>query len=316
MPRVTVLTPLYNSSAFLRRTLDSLIGQTYTDWESILVDDGSTDNTVEVVKPYLDTDNRFRLVQQENQGIASARNTAIKHARGEWICLLDHDDRWLPAKLEKQLAYADKHNLDMVCSNAFVVTETDRWIYTRGFSEVAAAVARAATDPSVDVFEQCIRIGFLCASTVMLKHSLFERHGLFDPAAVPADDYDMWLRCIPDARLGFIDEPLIEYFLHAGNYSRNEIRMTEAAIAVLQRHRKRHASDHRRLRQFNEALGIQFSFLFERLAATHSNFHAIKRLLKLAQDGPGRAWVLNHVVAMPFSTRLRNSVQYRLGLTP
>src|SRR5215208_4471602 len=122
-PQVTVITPLYNSSAFIRDTLDSLRGQTFTNWESILVDDGSTDDTVQVVEPYVTTDNRFRLMQQENRGIAGARNTGIKEARGEWICLLDHDDRWLAAKLEKQIAYAREHNLDIVCSDAFIVTD-------------------------------------------------------------------------------------------------------------------------------------------------------------------------------------------------
>src|SRR5205085_11286677 len=107
-PKVSVLTPLYNSAAFIRGTLDSLLAQTYTNWESLLVDDGSTDDTAEVVRPYLE-DSRFRYVRQENQGIAGARNTGIRAATGEWVCLLDHDDRWLPEKLERQVRYALAH---------------------------------------------------------------------------------------------------------------------------------------------------------------------------------------------------------------
>ena len=313
-PKVTVITPLYNSSAFIRDTLDSLKAQTFTNWESILIDDGSTDDTVKVVEPYVAADNRFRLIQQENRGIAGARNTGIKNARGEWICLLDHDDRWLPGKLQKQIDYAHEYNLDIVCSDAFIVTENDRWIYSRGFPDVAAAVERAATDPGIDVFEQCIRFDFLCASSVMLKRSLFEKHGLLDPAAVPADDYEMWLRCLPDARLGFIAEPLIEYMVHAGNYSRNEIRMVEHTISVLQKHRKRFLKDARRRRQFDESLSIQFGLLFERLVVSASRFDAVKRLMKLAKDGPGLLRLLQLAVLRPLATRARTSARYRLGL--
>jgi glycosyltransferase involved in cell wall biosynthesis len=312
-PKVTVITPLYNSSAFIRATLDRLKAQTFTNWESILIDDGSTDDTVQVVQPYL-ADSRFRLVQQDNRGIAGARNTGIKDARGEWICLLDHDDLWLPTKLEKQLDYAHEHNLDLLCTDAFIVTESERWVYSRGFPDIAAAVQRAPTDPAVDVFEQGIRLDFLCASSVMLKRSLFEKHGLLDPEAVPADDYDMWLRCMPNAKVGFVAEPLIEYIVHAGNYSRNEIRMIEKTIHVLQTHRKRHEENPRRLKQFNDSLIIQFGFLFERLVARSSWFDTVKRLAKLAKNGPGAVSVLYWVVLPPLTRRARNSARHRLGV--
>jgi hypothetical protein len=201
-----------------------------------------------------------------------------------------------------------------VCSDAFIVTDNDRWVYSRGFPDVAAAVERAATDPRVDVFEQCIRLDFLCASSVMLKRALFEKHGLLDAAAVPADDYDMWLRCMPEARIGFVAEPLIEYLVHAGNYSRNEIRMVEKTISVLQKHRKRFLRDARRRRQFDESLSIQFGLLFERLVARSSRLDALKRLTKLAKDGPGLLRLLRLLVLRPLATRARTSARYRLGL--
>lgn len=312
-PKVTVITPLYNSSAFIRATLDSLKAQTFTNWESILIDDGSTDDTAQVVQPYL-ADSRFRLIQQDNRGIAGARNTGLKDARGEWICLLDHDDLWLPTKLQKQLDYAHEYNLDIVCTDAFIVTESERWVYSRGFPDIAAAVQRAPIDPSVDVFEQCIRLDFLCASSVMLKRALFEKHGLFDPEAVPSDDYDMWLRCMAEGRGGFVAEPLIEYIVHAGNYSRNEIRLNEKTIHVLQRHRKRHKEDPRRLKQFDDSLANQFNLLFEKLVARGTWFDAVKRLAKVAKNGPGVASVLYRTVLMPPTIRARNSVRHRLGV--
>jgi glycosyltransferase involved in cell wall biosynthesis len=312
-PKVSVITPLYNSSAFIRATLDSLRAQTCADWESILVDDGSTDDTAEAVGPYLE-DARFRLIRQENRGIAGARNTAIREARGEWVCLLDHDDRWLPRKLEKQLAFALEHSCDVVCTDAFIVTEGKSWVYSGGFPEVAAEVQRAASDPGVDVFAQLIKFDFLCASSVMLRRSLFEERGLLDPSAVPADDYEMWLRCMPEAKFGFLGEPLIEWVMHEGNYSHNERLMTEQTIRVLQRHRRRLALDARRRRQFDESLAQQFHSLYEKLAATHSRADALRGLLPLLKDGPGPLRLL-YLAAWPrLVARARHSARYRLGL--
>ena len=312
-PKVSVITPLYNSSAFIRETLDSLRAQSYANWESILVDDGSTDDTAEVVKPYLE-DGRFRLIRQENRGIAGARNTAIMAATGEWVCLLDHDDRWLPRKLEKQMRYALAHGFGIVCTDAFIVTGGERTVYSRGFPEVAAEVQRGANDPSVDVFGQLIKLDFLCASSVMLRRSLFDERGLLDPEAVPADDYEMWLRCMPETKLGFLGEPLIEYIVHAGNYSKNEVRMIEQTIRVLQRYRKRHAADARRRRQFDESLAYQFGLLFPRLSPDHSRAQALRRILSLLKDGPSVGRFLHFAVWKPLVARAGNSARYRLGL--
>ena len=313
-PRVTVVTPLYNSSAFIAATLDSLRAQTFGDWESILVDDGSTDATASVVEPYIATDARFRLIRQENRGIAGARNTAIREAAGEWVCLLDHDDRWLPEKLEKQLSYAAEHGLDIVCTDALIVTESGRWVYSRGFPEVAAEVARAARDDSVDVLGQLIKLDFLCASSVMIRRRLFDERGLLDPDAVPADDYDMWLRCMPGARLGFLSEPLIEYVVHAGNFSKHEALMIEKTVSVLQRHRRRLSGDARRRRQFDESLAVQLGLLYEKLAARGSRLRAMRRVAALSKGGPGLLGLVRFAVWSPLAARARNSARYRLGL--
>jgi glycosyltransferase involved in cell wall biosynthesis len=314
-PKVSVITPLYNSSAFIRETLDSLRAQTFADWESILVDDGSKDDTAQVVRPYLE-DARFRLIRQENRGIAGARNTAIREASGEWVCLLDHDDRWLPRKLEKQIDFAREHRFDIVCTDAFIVTENGRWVYSIGFPEVAAEVQRAARDAGVDVFGQLIKLDFLCASSVMIRRTLFDERGLLDPSAVPADDYEMWLRCMPEAKLGFLGEPLIEYIVHAGNFSRDEPRMIEQTIRVLQLHRKKHAGSARRRLQFDESLAYQFGLLFKRLSLERSRAYALRRVLSFMKAGPGALRLLRFAVWRPLAERARHSARYRLGLAP
>lgn len=284
-PKVTVITPLYNSARFIEATLESLRRQTFEDWEAILIDDGSTDDTPERVKPFLQ-DARFSYIRQENHGIAGARNTGVRTARGQWVCLLDHDDRWLPTKLEKQLAFAHANQCDIVCTDAFVVQEHSRSLYTGRFpAEFIAQVRQINTDPSVDAFGLLIRHNFLCASSVMLRKALFDKAGLFEPDAVPADDYDMWLRCMPDAKLGYIKEPLIEYHVHAGNYSHNLARMLAKIIHALHKSAQIHSQDERRRKQFGDALIFTYHMLLTGLLEERRYGSALRHMALLAARG-------------------------------
>jgi glycosyltransferase involved in cell wall biosynthesis len=236
-PKVSIVTPLYNSSVYIQSTLGSVLAQTLENWELILVNDGSQDDTTEKVKPYL-ADPRISYISQDNQGIAGARNTGIAAARGEWVCLLDHDDRWLPNKLEKQLEFAATYNLEIVSTDAFVVKGAERHLYSTNFpKETVVALAHSLRDDDVDIFKLLIEGNFLCSSSVAIKRQLFERLGLLDPKAAPADDYEMWLRCSAHAKIGYLDEPLIEYHMHEGNYSRDTLFMLEKEIYALTKSR-------------------------------------------------------------------------------
>ena len=113
---VSVITPCYNGERFLAKTIESVMGQTLANWEMIIVDDGSTDRSAQIVGSYADRDARIRLITQPNAGTASARNAGITLARGRFIALLDADDLWDPAFLEKQLEYMQRMNAICVCS--------------------------------------------------------------------------------------------------------------------------------------------------------------------------------------------------------
>lgn len=99
---VSIITPCYNGAKYIGETIDSVISQTYPDWEMIIVDDGSKDNSAQIVREYAEKDSRITLVQQENAGSAAARNNGIRRAEGQYIALLDADDLWHPDFLEKQ----------------------------------------------------------------------------------------------------------------------------------------------------------------------------------------------------------------------
>ncbi|HFJ9488404.1 glycosyltransferase family 2 protein [Bacillus cereus] len=111
-PLISIVTPSYNASSFIKETIQSVQSQTYTNWEMIIIDDVSKDNTCELIKEEIKKDNRIRLIElQENRGAAIARNTGINNARGKYVAFLDSDDLWLPEKLEKQLTFMQNNDV-------------------------------------------------------------------------------------------------------------------------------------------------------------------------------------------------------------
>ena len=117
MPQVSIITPCYNASRFISQTIDSVLSKTFTDWEMIIVDDGSKDDSSEIVEKYVKKDSRIRLIQQPNGGSANARYHGIWEATGRYIALLDADDLWLPQFLEKQIEFMKEKNAICVYSS-------------------------------------------------------------------------------------------------------------------------------------------------------------------------------------------------------
>lgn len=107
---VSIITPCYNGEKYISETIKSVMGQSYTNWEMLIIDDGSKDHSAEIVNSFARKDQRIKLIQQENKGSAAARNNGIRCAEGQYIALLDADDLWLPEFLEKQIAYMKKKN--------------------------------------------------------------------------------------------------------------------------------------------------------------------------------------------------------------
>ncbi len=128
---VSIITPSHNASEFISQSIESVINQSYKDWEMIIVDDCSDDNSVEVIRGYYDRDNRIKLIQLEtNSGAGVARNRAIAEASGDMIAFLDADDIWMPQKLEKQLEFMKKHNLAFTYSSYEVIDEENNNLTT------------------------------------------------------------------------------------------------------------------------------------------------------------------------------------------
>jgi glycosyltransferase involved in cell wall biosynthesis len=204
--RVSVIMPTYNSALYILRALESVFSQTYQDWEIIVVDDGSTDNTSQVLAPYLDL---IQYIYQDNQGAAIARNHACKLAQGEFLAFLDADDFFLPEKLEKQIACFDADpTLDMVQTGWVIVGKNDEGIY---------GVKPWEETPKLDL-ETFVLYKSVRPSAMMLRREWWERLGGFDHRFPPTEDLDFVLRlALKGCKSVWLKEILTCYRQHDSN---------------------------------------------------------------------------------------------------
>lgn len=204
--RVSVIIPAYNCDRYITQAIDSVLNQTYQNWEIIVVDDGSTDNTRQVLSPYLDL---IKYVYQDNQGAAAARNHACKLAQGEFLAFLDSDDFFLPEKLEKQVAYLDADpTLGMVQTGWLIVDDKGRDIHP---------VMPWQRSPKLDL-ETFVIYKIVRPSAMMLRREWWERVGGFDSRFPPAEDLDFALRlALNGCKATWLEEILIGYRQHDAN---------------------------------------------------------------------------------------------------
>ncbi len=185
MPRVSVVMSVYNGERFLRQAVDSILAQTFIDFEFVVVDDGSTDGTAEILKGYADP--RLHVISQENIGLISSLNRAIKIASAEYIARMDADDISLPRRLEQQLKWLESNpGVAVLGTQAAEIDEAGdmlrRHYYPVGGDAIAKALLRGATA--------------LCHGTVMFRRACFEKVGGYRQPFEHAEDYDLWLRMI------------------------------------------------------------------------------------------------------------------------
>lgn len=211
MPNVSIIIPMYNAEKYIKEAIDSVLKQTYKDFEIIVIDDGSTDNTKSKL---LDYGSQIKYIYQENAGPAVARNRGIKEAKGEYIAFLDADDIWMPEKLERQIRKL-KNNSE------FGVIHTDRL----RLEPDGSVKPNEKIVPEGFIFEELLRNNFIICSSVLVKKECFNEVGLFDEDRKNrAEDYDMWLRISRKYAISFIAEPLIKYRVNMNGYNRSNIK--------------------------------------------------------------------------------------------
>jgi len=221
-PLVSVIIPNYNYGRFLEESIGSALNQTYPNVEVIVVDDGSTDDSVDVANSFND---RIRFISQENAGVSAARNRGIAESRGEVIAFLDSDDVWLPEKLEKQMRILEKDPDVGLVHCGYIEVDSDGkpgQIHVDGMSgQVAIELLR---------YRRPVILGG--GSAAIVRRSIFDRIGGFDPNVSPAEDWEFYYRCARICKVGFVAEILMKYREHQSNAHLNIRRMEKAILGA------------------------------------------------------------------------------------
>ena len=195
-PLVSVISPTYNRGWIVKEAIDSVLAQDYVNFELIVVDDGSTDNTHDILDSY---QNNILVLRQNNKGVSAARNRGLAAASGHFIAFLDSDDTWLPQKLSRQVDFFQSNPDALICQTEEI------WIR----NNVRVNPKKRHKKPSGMIFEPSLSLCLVSPSAVMIKKNLFEEVGLFDETLPACEDYDLWLRISCRHPVHLIDTPLI-----------------------------------------------------------------------------------------------------------
>ncbi len=212
MPNVSVIIPTYKRAHLVSQAIESVLTQTYTDYEIIVVNDGSPDNTKQVLASFGD---QITAIHQENLGVAAARNAGIMAASGRYIAFVDDDDVWLPNKLEKQIACLESNpKIGLVYSDMFCFNDQgflpDTW---------AKAYSILPFEPDWSLF---VRNCIPTPSVVVVRRECLEAVGGFDETLMCSEDYDLWLRISEKFFVYFLNLPLTNYRISANSLSSRE----------------------------------------------------------------------------------------------
>ncbi|MEM1392917.1 MAG: glycosyltransferase [Cyanobacteria bacterium P01_D01_bin.116] len=224
MTKVSVIIPAYNSMTYLPQTVESLLKQTFTDFEVIIVNDGSSDGIEQWVNTI--TDNRVKLISQQNQGTATARNTGIADAKGDYIAFLDSDDLWEVNNLEKQVHCLDNNpNVGLV------------YVWVKSIDAKGNDLGQIyGHDSEGYVWEILLQKNIIWSgSAAMVRRDCLEKSGVFDQNLKFAEDWEMWIRIARNYSFAVIKEPLVSYRFHTSNKSKSNIRGLEEFRTIIEK---------------------------------------------------------------------------------
>jgi teichuronic acid biosynthesis glycosyltransferase TuaG len=236
MPQlVSVIMPAYNAERYIDDSIQSVIDQTYANWELIVVDDGSTDSTAEIVRALAADEPRIRYVFQENQRLGKARNTGVTNARGPLIAFLDSDDLWMREKLELQVRTLDSKNADIVYTDGFFFTDSEPAAETRTLS------VRCGRIEGAKMLDSLLLHNSIPVLSVLMRRKTFDEAGPFEESAPyhGSEDYDLWLKA---ARRGAVfygmEQKLVRYRRHHAAMTTKDSGWLKPTLTVVKRHLK------------------------------------------------------------------------------
>ena len=224
---ISVIIPTYNRCDLLKRAINSVIKQTITPKEIIIVDNGSTDQTYQMVSSLFPEINYFI---EKKRGVSAARNKGILESKSKWIAFLDSDDAWKPTKLEKQMEYSvfnqDKYR---------IIHTDENWYRNKKFLNQLKKHKKSGGN----IFKNSLQLCCISPSSVVLKKQIFDDYGLFDENLEVCEDYDMWIRITAKEEVGFLDSPLVlKYGGHSDQLSKKFWGMDRFRIKSLEKNLK------------------------------------------------------------------------------
>jgi glycosyltransferase involved in cell wall biosynthesis len=223
MPKVSVVIPAYNAMQYLPETVDSVLRQSFTDFELLIIDDGSLDNIKEWT--FNLPDKRVKLISQTNQGLSSARNTGIVNSNGEYIAFLDADDLWEETKLEKQVNYLNEQpQVGLIHTWMLLIDEQ---------SQPTGKIMKSYAEGKI--WQQLLEKNIIACPSVMVRRRCFATVGLFDKDLRSIEDWDMWIRIAVFYPFAVIKEPLAYYRQLPNSMSKNCQIMNEAFNIVIEK---------------------------------------------------------------------------------
>lgn len=225
---VSVVITCYNYGRYLENCLNSVFQQTFKDFEILLIDDGSTDHTQDVVAQFRDKPN-LNYFYQKNQGQANAKNNGIKHSKGDFIAFLDADDIWAEDKLEKQISLFES---DKVC----VVYSRSNYIDENGKPLAYKLSGKYLLPRRGQVTEFLFLDNFVPFSSAVVRKECFKNCGLFDESLKMAIDWDLWLRISTEYHFDYVNEPLLKYRVgHSDQMSKNAFVRNSCCDKIMER---------------------------------------------------------------------------------
>ena len=235
-PEVSVIVPSYNYGHFLGETLDSVKIQTFQNWECLIVDDGSTDNTKDIAETFISADNRFKYFYQKNRGLSAARNTGLRHSTGDYIQLLDADDLIERDKFACQLnCFEDHPEADIVYGEARFFSDGKPGELRYSALEDDQPWMPKVSGTGQEILKALLTTNIMVVSSPLVRKDVFQTCGLFDESLNNHEDWEFWLRCAQKGKFfQFLDSPktftLIRF--HPKSMSRNRIKMLETNLRI------------------------------------------------------------------------------------
>lgn len=219
--KVSIITPAYNASRFIAQTIDSVIAQTHPDWEMLIVDDGSKDNTAEIIEEYASKEPRIKLIKQQNAGSAAARNNALRNASGKYICFLDADDLWDPNFLESQIKFMAQKNAQLVYASY------------RRMNEENQEILKPFIVPDMVDYKGLLKTCSISCLTAMYDRETLDDNFFNEQLKSMRDDFVFWLQILKKTPFAFGNKAVLaSYRVFASSTTGNKKKVIKPQFNV------------------------------------------------------------------------------------